>query len=297
MRLDVLLIWGHGLPHLDGILDTVRADPNFRIRRVVTRDVDDLPRFVRSVYNFDYAPFRHLIDKTRYLMTTPPRIAVIFADNLAPDECETGQGRFAHLECRKMTALKRAIRERYNPRENGKPSEHHVVHGTDHIGQTRAMIDLLGYASFEALEDAHRHILSIPRHLPASDRWTIKQILMRNVFASINRTPQGEDKSNGPRHLVLPLAQTPHAQMLAGESQAYEDYWQAHQGQALQDDHAPKAFTELAQTLDYLGDRYPDDYLLLRALDEKNYLLLDGLHRAAILRARGQQRFIGAVAA
>ena len=114
MRLDALLIWGHGLPHFDGILDLVRADPNFRIRRIVQRDIDDLPRFVKSVYNFDYAPYRHLIDKTRYLMQTPPKFAVIFADNLQPEEHEVGQGRFAHLECKKMTALKRAIRERYN---------------------------------------------------------------------------------------------------------------------------------------------------------------------------------------
>lgn len=294
MRLDALLIWGHGLPDLDGILSAVRADPGFRIRRVVVRDIDDMPRFVRSVYNFDYAPYRHLIDKTRYLMQTPPRCAVIFTDNLQPDEHETGSGRFKHIECRKMTALKRRIRERYNPVAQGRPTEHHVVHGTDHAGQTQAVLDLLGYRSFVELKDATLGVIPTPGHLPSIEQWTLRRIPMRSVYARIAKEEQA---GAGPPHMLIPLGQTPHALLLDGESGPYERYWQQHRGTMLQDDHAPQAFTGLAERLDYLGADYPDDYLLLEPLDGDRFVLLDGVHRAAALRSRGEASFIGAVAA
>lgn len=299
MRLDALLIWGHGLPELDGILDQVRADPGFRIRRIVQREIDDLPRFVRSVYNFDYAPYKHLIDKTRYLMQTPARFAVIFADNIEPEEHESGSGRFKHIECRKMTALKRKIRERYNPTDNGKPTEHHIVHGTDHAGQTQAILELLGYRRFADLDHAAQGIIKTPGHLPPKPQWTLKQIPLQSVYARIvrKRAEAGDDGEAASPHMLLPLSQTPQALLLGGEPQAYEDYWQAHRGTLLQDDHAPPAFQALAERLDYLGEQYPDDYLLLEPLDEKRYVLLDGVHRAAILRSRGLPSFIGAVAA
>lgn len=299
MRHDALIIWGHGLPDLDGVLDLVRATPGFAIRRILIRDIDDMPRFVRSVYNFDYAPYRHLIDKTRYLMQTPPRFAVIFADNLEPKEHEAGVGRFAHIECERMTALKCRIRERYNPTIDGKPTEHHVVHGTDHAGQTQAILDLLGYRSFAELDDTTRGVVPVPGHLPPKSEWTIKAIPMKAIYARINRgvneTPSVTAAATP--HLLLPLVQTPHAMMLDGDPQAYEQYWQTHRGTRLVDDHAPAAFAKLANKLDYLGKDYPDDFLLFERIDDERYVLLDGVHRAAILRSRGETSLIGAVAA
>jgi len=291
MRHDALIIWGHGLPDLDGILGLVRATPGFKIRRILLREIDDMPRFVRSVYNFDYAPYGHLIEKTRYLLGVPPRAAFIFLDNVAPEEHTVGKGRFAHIECAKMTALKRAIRDRYNPQVHGKPTEHHVVHGTDHVGQTTATLNLLGFRSIEELGAAQPAVLDTPAHLPPQRQWTLKQIDVSKVYARI---------SNGPDailpHRLVPLDQTPHARFARGEREAYENYWQTHRGGRLSEDHAPQAFEQLCEQMDYLGTAYPDSYLLLEPLDDGRYVLLDGVHRASILRARGIDRFIGAVA-
>ena len=295
MRLDALLIWGHGLAELDSILAMVRRTPGFKIRRVIQRDIDDMQRFVRSVYNFDYAPYRHLIDKTRYLMQTPPKFAVIFADNLEPDEHETGSGRFAHIECRKMTALKRRIREHYNPRVDGKMTEHHIVHGTDHAGQTQAIIELLGYKKFSELINRTNRVLPAPEHLPTKQEWNLQSIPMNSIYARISTTSSVSDADVS--HVLLPLSQTPHAMMLAGEPETYKQYWAQYRGSLLQDDHAPDAFQYLADQLDYLGEDHPNSYLLFEQLDHDRFVLLDGVHRAAILRQRGEQSLIGAVAA
>lgn len=292
MRHDALIIWGHGLPELDSVLGLVRATDGFTIRRILLREIDDMPRFVRSVYNFDYAPYRHLIDKTRYLLQVPPRAAFVFLDNHEPEEHTVGRGRFAHTECRRMTALKRAIREQFNPRIDGRPSEHHVVHGTDHAGQTLATLRLLNFRGFEELAADQRGILETPDHLTPRRQWTLQPVEMTRVYARI-----ANDPGSGVPHHVMPIGQTPHARYLAGEPEHYEAYWQSHRGNRLQDDHAPEAFRRLSDRLDYLGEEYPDSYLLLEALDDRCYVLLDGVHRAAILRARGIERFIGAVAA
>jgi hypothetical protein len=291
MRHDTLIIWGHGLPDLDRILDLVRATPGFKIRRILMRDIEDMPRFVRSVYNFDYAPYRHLIDKTRYLLGVPPRAAFIFLDNLEPKEHTVGKGRFAHTECAKMTALKRAIRDQYNPQADGKPSEHHVVHGTDHIGQTVATLKLLGFRSIDELSATKPAVLDTPDHLPARKQWTLKPIDMSKVYARISNRPAADLP-----HQVLPIDQTPHALFLKGDREAYEDYWRTHRGIRLQEDHAPQAFEQLSEQLEYLGPDYPDGYLLLEPLDDERYVLLDGVHRASILRSRGVEVFIAAVA-
>lgn len=291
MRHDVLIIWGHGLPDLDGVLDLVRATPGFNIRRVITRDIDDLPRFVRSVYNFDYAPYRHLIDKTKYLLSVSPRAAFIVLDNLEPEEHTVGTGRFAHTECQRMTALKRAIRERFNPSANGKPSEHHVVHGTDHVGQTLATINLLGYRKVEDLISETSAILQTPDHLPPKQQWTLQRVDLSKVYARLANAP-GERLP----HRIVPIAQTPHAMHLAGDPEPYAQYWQSHRGLRLQEDHAPEAFDQLKERFDYLGQDHPDSYLLLEPLDEDRYVLLDGVHRAAILRSKGTTHLIAAVA-
>ncbi|MEO0475282.1 MAG: hypothetical protein AAF085_04810 [Planctomycetota bacterium] len=291
MRHDVLIIWGHGLPDLDGVLEMVRATPGFHIRRVLLRDIDDMPRFVRSVYNFDYAPYRHLIDKTKYLLSTPPRAAFIVLENTDPEEHTVGNGRFAHTECRRMTKLKRAIRERFNPTVEGGSSEHHVVHGTDHIGQTLATINLLGYRKISELIRDTPAILKTPDHLPPRKQWTLQRIEVSSVYARIASMP-GEQ----PPHRVMPIGQTPHALHLAGEHEPYEQYWQTHRGSRLQEDHAPQAFDHLAKQFDYLGESHPESYLLLEPLDDGRYVLLDGVHRAAILQSQGVGQFIAAVA-
>ncbi|MGB1125188.1 MAG: hypothetical protein ACPG4Q_08280 [Phycisphaeraceae bacterium] len=291
MRHDALIIWGHGLADLDRILEMVRVHQGFRIRRILLRDIDDMPRFVRSVYNFDYAPYRHLIDKTRYLLSVPPRAAFIFLDNLQPEEHSVGTGRFAHTECAKMTALKRAIRDQFNPKVNGQPSDNHIVHGTDHVGQTLATLKLLGLQRIDELNHTQPTILKTPDHLPPRKQWTIKQIEMSKVYARISNKP-GADLP----HQVVPLDQTPHALYLAGEQEAYKDYWLTHRGNRLQEDHAPQAFDHLSEQLDYLGSSHPDSYLLLERLDDQRFVLLDGVHRASILRSRGVECVLAAVA-
>ncbi|MBX2852611.1 MAG: hypothetical protein KTR15_12805 [Phycisphaeraceae bacterium] len=291
MRHDVLIIWGHGLPDLDRVLDLVRATEGFTIRRILVRDIDDMPRFVRSVYNFDYAPYRHLIDKTKYLLDVTPRAAFIVLENKQPEEHTVGTGRFAHTECRRMTALKRAVRERFNPTVDGKPTEHHVVHGTDHAGQTIATLNLLGYRKVDDLLGGTPTILETPDHLPPKKQWTLQRVELSKAYARIANAP-GEALA----HRVVPVRQTPHAMYLAAERGPYEQYWRCYGGDLFHEDHAPQAFDRLNERFDYLGEDYPDSYLLLEPLDDERYVLLDGVHRAAILLSQGNTHIIAAVA-
>ena len=95
----------------------------------------------------------------------------------------------------------------------------------------------------------------------------------------------------------VPIAQTPHFRFLAGESAAYEAYWNRFRDSKLSNDHSPEAFVRLAQKFRYLEAPHEDRYIILRPDGRGCFVVLDGVHRAAILQHQGQSRWIAAITA
>lgn len=92
--------------------------------------------------------------------------------------------------------------------------------------------------------------------------------------------------------LAIPIQATPHYQYVLGNRAPYIGYHARYAGRQLPDDHFPEAFDrQIASydpTTDAIGER--KSHILAVRLAQGGFLIIDGLHRAAILAARGVSR-------
>ena len=111
-----MIIWAHGFTVEDEILD-MADDFGFEIRGCFRRRVSSMRRTIASVYSDDYAPLHHLRSKTSYLKNLPAELLLVPMTNWKPELHLVGDGRFRHVESRRVRELKEAIRDRFNPRK------------------------------------------------------------------------------------------------------------------------------------------------------------------------------------
>lgn len=275
------LVWGHGIPHLDDILDIIRDADRVKIRKILIRRVSSIRRLVKSVYSMDYAPFQHLKAKTRYLLTTPAEVALVF---VAIDEAQTdffGEGAFRHMESLEIRALKDEIRSRLNPRRDGGCSEDHVVHASDNELQTAHMLRLLGYREGLGLFCQRQSIINAPYYLGPCRRFEIRRLPVENLFCNVL---QG-DRENYSSQCV-PVQDSPHFRGLQMDMQIYGNYIKCFRGGALTEDYSVARFQRLAHELRYLDEPHDDSFVIVKAAGDQ-MVIHDGLHRAAILQSRG----------
>ncbi len=277
-RMDYLLVWGHGMAHSAAILGLVRAHPDLEIISIVRREVPDIARFVQDIYACDTVPFRHLVAKTRYLLQTPPEVLFVLLKNHRPDEKYFGEGAFRHIQSQTIKDLKEDIRNRFNPRNaDGGRTEDHVVHASDYPSQVAHVLDVLGLppmAHYQA--EAHPDI-DAPYHLGAIGKVERRELPLDTLVANI--LGQG----------LVAVRDTPHFQYATGNQAPYRAYHALHFGTTLTDDHLPEAFDAKIQDFQY-GGRLANgkqNLILARPLGDGRYQILDGVHRAAILAARG----------
>jgi hypothetical protein len=277
-RMDYFMIWGHGLAHTDTILDTIRNHPAFRIVTIARRSVPDIATFVQRVYEADTVPLVHLRAKTQYLLGTPPEILVVLVHNDDPQEQYFGEGGFRHIQCKHVKAVKEEIRNRFNPRAGGRRSEDHVIHGSDYESQVRHLLAVLGLPPLEVYRREPNPRLNVPYHIEPFADFEIKELPLSALRASI--------LGRG----LVPIEETPHYKYLTGDAAAYHSYHGAHMGQLLTDDHFPAAFDRLRAQFDPDRTEWQGklNLLLVVPLGDGTYRLLDGVHRAALLRHLGR---------
>jgi FkbM family methyltransferase len=272
-RIDYFLIWGHGLKYTRQILDIIRSRKDFEIITIQQIHVDDISELVEGIYSCDTVPLQHLADKTRYLLDTEPRILFILVKNKSPQEKLFGEGRFRHIQCQLVKDVKEEIRDKFNPRADGKRTEHHVIHASDYESQVEHVLDVLGLPPIEHFAREPNPDLDVPYHLPAFDSYAIKEVEIDNLFAKITE----------------PINETPHYKYLKGDKEAYQRYHEAHFGKILTDDHLPEAYDLMIANFEY--GRTTEDgkrsLILATQLDDDKYQILDGVHRAAILKHQG----------
>jgi len=295
-RFDYFLIWGHGLPHREAIVEHIRREPRLRIlamRRHVPRDLE---RFVREVYSCDYAPFEHLESKTRYLLDVPAEVEFIFVENEDVEDELCGEGAFRHVECMRIKRLKEAIRDDLNPRFQGMRSENHVVHASDNEHQTHAILQLLGFgAGIDHLRSGgHALLPHAPHHLANYRGFLLKKIPLAKLACRLLRV----DRSAGgtPRHDVEAITASPHFRCLQGASQAYEDYYAQSPGVHQTDDHSVHNLRQLARDFCYLEAPHETAYIVTRYEPRSDrFIVMDGLHRAAVLASQQARDVVVAV--
>jgi hypothetical protein len=213
-RLDYFLVWNHGLKFKYEIFSIIRD--SFPILSIHRRDVGDIAKFVRRLYECDTVPFRHLLLKTRYLLKLKPTVGFVLVKNEQPDEQMVGSGAFRHLQCMKMNGVKSEIRGRFNYKEE------HVVHTSDYQSQTDHALKLLR--------------INKPRR---NGRGVMRSAEVGDLLAFILGVG------------LVPVDQTPHYAYVVGKTFPYRAYYEKHWGVKLVDDHAPEAFDRLIGNFKY----------------------------------------------
>lgn len=283
-RYDYFLIWGHGLKYTEEIVTMIRNTPGFKIITKCSYKPKSISRFVRSVYSYDYAPFRHLRAKTRYLLNTTPEVLIIFIHNSIARQHLKGEGRFRHIECTSIKHLKERIRDKFNERKNDRRTENHVIHASDNEMQVDHMLKLLGYREgVDIFNSLQTSILSVPYHIKYPDRFIIRHINISQIRCTIvHLSGKTQIKKR------VPIEQTPHFKALAGDESAYKSYQnQMWEIKNRSDDHYLESLYSDFNTFSYLQRPYTTSYILVRSAENGIYIIIDGVHRAAKLKLHG----------
>ena len=276
-RIDYFLIWGHGLQHTREILEIIRGQDAFDILSIYRRNVGDMARFVQRVYECDSVPMQHLIAKTRYLLNVPSEVLLVVARNRQPREAYYGEGPFRHIQCARVKAVKELVRDRFNPRVDGKRTEHHVIHASDYQSQTEHVLRVMGLPGIAEHQREPNPRLLAPHHIAPFTNYRLHEVPIAQLRANI--LGQG----------TVSIEATPHYQYALGNRAPYIDYQSRYAGQQLTDDHYPEAFDRLLASYDPARDERGGkrSYILALPRAGGEFLVIDGVHRAALLAARG----------
>jgi hypothetical protein len=280
LRYDYILIWGNGLKHVGGIANIIRNDENFNIVRIKKVPIGNMAKFVKDVYACDTTPWEHLEAKCRYLLKAPPQAVFILMTNQQPDEHIKGPTR-PHIECRKMVAMKIRIRNAYNPRYANRAkrkaplakgvSHKHCVHGSDYEAQVEHVLKVVGWQPLAYYKRNDGCEYFFPYHLDAAN-YSLVDRKLNDLRAHI----KGRGK--------VAITDTPHYQYARGNKRPYQAYFKKHFGVGLCEDHFPAAFDKLLREfrVNYVRPDGRKSHIIVRGNN-----ILDGVHRAAIMKARG----------
>lgn len=290
-RYGYFLIWGNGTQYEEEILDIFRRKEFIKILRIMKHRPKSIGKLVKTIYSYDYAPFEHLKAKTRYLLKTDPGVVFIFFRNEDAQERYFGEGAFRHIECERIKSLKEEIRNKFNPQIDGKRTEEHVVHASDNESQTDHILKYLGYNNGVGyLKNVPNPILSAPYYIPKFAEFTIRRVNSSQLYCNILR---GTIESYWTE--PVQIEDTPQFASLTGDTQSYNDYLARFMGGPLTCDYSVDNLMDLSQAFAYLEHPYAASYILVTEFQPNKYLILDGVHRATILKFRGITDFPVAV--
>lgn len=282
-RYDYFLIWGNGIQYKWEILNILRKKPEIEIVCIKMYNPRSIARFVKDLYSYDYAPFQHLKNKTRYLLKSKPEVLFIFVLNKNPNERIFGEGEFRHIECTHIKKIKEEIRNKYNPQINGKRTEEHVVHATDNESQVDYILKYLGYdEGVNFLKNTPNPLFDMPYFIPKFSEFTIRSINISHVYCNILKGNMNKYWTE-----TQSIEESPQYKCLNGDMNEYESYLSTFLGGPLTANYSVERFLDLAKHLIYLEKEYDNNYVLVKEFRPHEYLIQDGLHRAAILLYRG----------
>lgn len=281
-RIDYFMIWGHGLRYTREILDIIRKHKDFEIISIMKKSLDDVSKFVDDVYSCDTYPLEHLIAKTRYLLKTKPKILFILVRNTNPQEKLAGSGAFRGVQCQTVKAIKEQIRNKFNPRVKNKRTEHHVLHASDYESQVEHVLGVLKLPSLKFYTREPNSDLDVPYHIKPFSNYQIKEVDINELYANIVGIG------------VIPIVETPHYKYLAGDKACYQAYHSKYFGKQLKEDHFPEAYDLMVKNFkyDYITKKGKRSLILTKTFGVNKYRILDGVHRAAILKFQGIKNIV-----
>ena len=274
-RIDSILIWGHGLENLNEILGDIRENKNFEILKIKKYKPKKMKLFVKEIYSYDYAPFWHLKDKTKYLLKTTQEVCFVFIKNLNPNEDYLGEGSFRHKECLTLKIFKEQLRDKYNPYRNNERTHNHVIHATDSQAQTSHILNYLGYKEGINLFESENKFVNLPYYIKGFKNFEFKEIDVTDLFCNVIEG----DRWDNWKLKTISMEESPQYRGLSDNIDIYVDYVNTYLGGPLQEDYNIRRYKNLFKDFEYLKEPYQNSFVITEKVDDK-YIILDGVHRA-----------------
>ncbi len=274
-RYDSIIIWGHGLSHLEEILTMIREIGSFDIVRIIKHKPSSMKKFVRKVYSYDYAPLAHLKSKIKYLEKVEASLVCIVINNTQPAVDILGTGSFRHKESLMLKKLKTEIREKFNPYKDGEMTHDHIIHATDNEEQTHHILNAIGDISIEKYYQAN--LYSVPFFLGQQSSYEIKELSFNHLVCG-----QAQGDSDNFRLQQVPVQHSVQYNALFDKEDDYKAYINKYLGTALKADHSVDNYLRLKENFKYLSAEHASSFVTVKKLSEEKYLIMDGLHRAAL---------------
>jgi len=265
----------------------VRDNVNFKIKKIIYHRPSSIKKLVNIIYSYDYAPIEHLKGKTKYLRTTPEEVVFLFLENRKPNVDFLGEGEFRHKESIALKQLKEEIRNKYNPRINSKRTENHIIHASDNEMQTDYILKYLSFKKGVKIFNNKNNFISTPDYMPVITKLKIKKIPADLLICNI---ASGESRYNFTIKSVN-LIQSPQYRGLTEDISIYENYIDKFIGGPLTEDYYPEKIIHLSMNLKYLRNSHNDAYIIVKKI-HGSYLILDGLHRTAVLVSHGVKEVV-----
>jgi len=281
MRYDFFLIWGHGIKYIDDIIKIISSNDDFKIKMILKHKVKNIKKFVKEVYKYDYVPYFHLRSKTKYLLDTQKEVMFIFIINKNPQEIwKLGHGT-GHIESENIVRYKNIIRDKFNERKDDRRTENHVVHASDNEIQVHQMLKYLNYK--DGINTFKRH-LNKPFDIP----YFIEEF-SESVIQEVNISLLKCNIIDDFKIKTVSIEKSPQYKFLDGKENIYKEYIQKYQGTLLKSYYALNKYKSLYENFNYLKNQNFNSFIIVKKVDD-HYLILDGLHRASILRKKGIEK-------
>jgi len=273
MRLDIAIIYPHGVEYLDQILEILRKYKDLELVYLRYYEPYDFTQFIEDVYGVDTVPIQHLRAKNKYLEGIGKETYIMLIKNHKPEEVIVGEGEYQHIQCMLINRFKWHVRELFNPVRDGQRTEDHVIHTTDYEKQVYDLWPKFKLHTIDSIitppcpEFPH-----IPFHIGGFSSYEIHQIDLDKHYCH-----EMTDEEN----IAKPISESMAYKFLKGDEQPYRDYWKKYRGVRLWSDHSPEKLDEM-RNIKYLEPPHQNEYIVTHGGQ-----IVDGVHRAAILKYQG----------
>ena len=253
-RKDIFILWSNSLNSEKEIL--IEINKNFKILKLIRKRYLFLILNLFKLYKFSFVPFYFLVKKVHYLRKYPKNYLIVIVENINPEITHEFNGFFRIFYCKKIFKMKELIRKKY-----GNIPDEHVIHSADLPSETNNIFKLMNYK-----EEINKDI-----KLKYSKKISISSLLYSEVVGSIWTY----------RNISKPIFESPHLSFLNGNVSNYLKYKDKFRGTAFKDYYNEEKFRQLF--INISRNKKINNKIKVKLLDNNKYLILDGLHRAAIM--------------
>jgi hypothetical protein len=150
------------------------------------------------------------------------------------------------------------------------------------------MLKILGHREgVKFLNNTPNPLLSLPYYLPRFEKLAVKYLDATQIYCRILKRLHRRDHSTD----LMPIEETPQFSCLKGNQAVYQEYVSEFLGRQLKCDYSVEKLMALSQSLAYLEEPYATSYILVKEFKPDKYVILDGVHRASVLKYKGIDRF------